>query len=158
MVVYVYPRGGRAASAGVFITYAAHVAAMAPETRLGAATPIAMDGTGLPVEMPEELQRKLEEDALAGLRALAQERERDLAWAERAVREGASATATEALEQDVVEIVANDVDDLLHKLDGRSVRLASGTWVTLSTAGAVPKELEMPWTCLLYTSPSPRDS
>lgn len=151
VVVYVYPRGGRAASAGVYITYAAHIAAMAPETRLGAATPVTMDESGLPVEVPEELQRKLEEDALAGLRALAQERGRNVEWAERAVREAASATAAEALDLGVVDIVAADVDDLLRQIDGRSVRLASGTWVTLDTRGALPVELEMPWNMVLLS-------
>jgi membrane-bound serine protease (ClpP class) len=144
VVVYVYPRGARAASAGVYITYAAHVAAMAPNTRIGAATPVAFEESGLPVQLPDEMQRKLEEDALAGLRASAQERGRNMDWAERAVREGVSATDSEAKELGVVEIVATDLDDLLRQLDGRTVKMASGQSVQLQTAGAVRRDLDMP--------------
>ncbi|MGC8873980.1 MAG: NfeD family protein [Chloroflexia bacterium] len=143
VVVYVAPRGARAASAGVYITYAAHVAAMAPDTRIGAATPVAFGEEGQPVELPNEMQRKIEEDALAALRSLAQERGRNLEWAEHAVREAASATAREALDQHIVEIVAEDLSDLLSQLDGRSVRLASGRVVLLETARAPVRFLPM---------------
>lgn len=143
VVVYVFPRGARAASAGVYITYASHVAAMAPGTRIGAATPISINEQGEPEQIPEELQSKIEQDALAGLRASAQERGRNLEWAERAVKEAASATASEALELGVVEIVANNLGDLLTQLDGRTVALASGERVTLHTAGASVSELPM---------------
>ncbi len=143
VIVYVFPRGARAASAGVYITYASHVAAMAPGTRIGAATPISINEQGEPEEIPEELQSKIEQDALAGLRASAQERGRNLEWAEKAVKEGASATASEALELGVVEIVANNLGDLLTQLDGRTVVLASGEKVTLRTAGASVSELPM---------------
>lgn len=143
VVVYVAPRGARAASAGVYITYASHVAAMAPNTHLGAATPVGVGPEGQPAELPEELQRKLEEDALANLRASAQERGRNWEWAERAVREAASATANEALDLNVIEVVADDVDDLLDQLDGRTVTLASGHAVTLQTAQATVRDHPM---------------
>lgn len=142
VVIYVAPRGARAASAGVYITYASHVAAMAPATHIGAATPVAVGEGGETVELSEEMQRKIEEDALAQLRASAQERGRNLEWAELAVREAASATAQEALELNVVEIVAQDLDDLLQQLDGRVVSLA-GRSVRLNTAGAAVRRLDM---------------
>lgn len=145
VVVYVAPRGARAASAGVYITYASHVAAMAPDTRIGAATPVAYGQEGEPVALPEAMQRKIEEDALAALRSLAQERGRNLEWAERAVREAASATAREAVDQRIVEILAEDLNDLLRQLDGRSVTLASGRTVVLRTAGASVRFLPMRW-------------
>jgi len=143
VVVYISPRGARAASAGVYITYASHVAAMAPNTHLGAATPVAIGEGGEAVDLPDEMQRKLEEDALAGLRASAQERGRNVEWGERAIREGASATANEAVELGVVEIIADDLPDLLRQLDGRSVRLASGRTQTLQTAGATVQDRPM---------------
>jgi membrane-bound serine protease (ClpP class) len=143
VIVYVYPRGARAASAGVYITYASHVAAMAPNTHLGAATPVAIGEGGEAVDMPDELQRKVEEDALAGLRASAQERGRNADWGERAIREAASATANEALQLNVVEILANDLDDLLRQLDGRVIQLACGRAVTLQTADAAVQHRPM---------------
>ncbi len=143
VVVYVFPRGARAASAGVYITYASHVAAMAPGTRIGAATPISINEQGEPEKIPEELQSKIEQDALASLRASAQERGRNLEWAEKAVKEAVSATASEALEMGVVEIVANNLGDLLSQLDGRTVVLASGKKASLRTAGASVTELPM---------------
>jgi membrane-bound serine protease (ClpP class) len=143
VVVYVAPRGARAASAGVFITYAAHVAAMAPDTRIGAATPVAFGEEGQPVSLPPEMQRKIEEDALAALRSLAQERGRNPEWAERAVREAASATAREALDQGIVEILAEDLNDLLRQLNERRVVLASGREITLATRGASLRFLPM---------------
>lgn len=143
VIVYVAPRGARAASAGVYITYASHVAAMAPDTRIGAATPVAYGEQGEPVSLPEAMQRKIEQDALAALRSLAQERGRNLEWAERAVREAASATAREAVAQRIVEILAEDLSDLLRQLDGRVVALASGNIVTLRTAHASVRFLPM---------------
>ncbi len=136
VVVYVCPQGARAASAGVYITYAAHVAAMAPKTRIGAATPVSIGDGGQAGELLPEMKRKVEEDALAGLRASAQAHGRNVDWAERAVREAASATDGEARDLGVVEIIANDMGDLLRQLDGRTVALASGRQVTLRTAGA----------------------
>jgi membrane-bound serine protease (ClpP class) len=136
VVVYVFPRGARAASAGVYITYASHVAAMAPNTHIGAATPVSIGENGDVQQLPPEMQRKIEEDALANLRASAQERGRNPDWAQSAVLEAASATANEAKSLGVVEILADDMNDLLRQLDGRTVTLASGRVVTLQTAGA----------------------
>jgi membrane-bound serine protease (ClpP class) len=143
VIVYVSPRGARAASAGVYITYASHVAAMAPNTHLGAATPVAIGESGQAIDLPDEMQRKVEEDALAGLRASAQERGRNAEWGEKAIREGASVTANEALDLNVVEILANDLEDLLRQLDGRVIHLASGRVVTLETAGAAVQDRPM---------------
>jgi membrane-bound serine protease (ClpP class) len=143
VVIYVAPWGGRAASAGVYITYASHVAAMAPATHIGAATPVAMGEEGQPVEMPDEMQRKIEEDALGNLRASAKQRGRNWEWAERAVTEGDVLDDEEALAQGVVEIVASDLSDLLVQLDGRTVALASGRSVTLQTARAEVRHLRM---------------
>jgi membrane-bound serine protease (ClpP class) len=137
VIVYVSPQGARAASAGVYITYASHVAAMAPGTHLGAATPVTTGGGEEDAgDMLERQLRKIEEDALAQLRAFAEERGRNAEWAERAVLEAASATAKEALELDIVELIAVDLDDLLAQLDGRRITLASGRSVPLETADA----------------------
>ena len=129
VIVYVWPQGGRAASAGTFITYASHVAAMAPGTEIGAATPI--DASGGDIE--GDLGNKVKEDAAAKIRALAELRGRNAEFAEAAVFEGKSVTATEALELGVIEFVAEDLDDLLAQVDGQKVALASGE-VTLATA------------------------
>ncbi len=144
VIVYVYPHGARAASAGLYIAYAAHVAAMALGTRIGAATPVAFEESGMPVEIPDEMQRKLEEDALAGLRASAQQRGRNIEWAERAVREGVSATADEAVTMGVVDLLAADLDDLLQRVDGWTVQVTPGQSVQLNTAGAARRDLQMP--------------
>lgn len=136
VVVYVAPGGARAASAGTFIVYAAHVAAMAPGTNIGAATPIEMGGLpGLPrppEPKPEDrertappaetaAQRKALNDTIAMLRSLAQLRGRNVEWAERAVREAATLTAEDALKEDVIDAVARDLDDLLIRIDGTGV-------------------------------------
>lgn len=143
VVVYVAPWSARAASAGVYITYASHVAAMAPATHIGAATPVAMGSEGEMVDMPDEMQRKVEEDALGNLRAMAKLRGRNWEWAEKAVTEGDVLDDEEALAQQVVEIRAVDLADLLQQLDGRTVTLASGQSVTLRTAGAEVRRLPM---------------
>ncbi len=145
VVAWVGPSGARAASAGTFIVYAAHVAAMAPGTSIGAATPIALGGpTGAP-EQPEGgeggggrprrpgLLDKALEDAAAYIRSLARMRGRNVEWAEKAVREAASISAEEALELGVVEILARDLEELLRKLDGREVEVA-GRRLRLETA------------------------
>lgn len=163
VVAYVAPQGARAASAGTYILYAAHVAAMAPATNVGAATPIAI---GLPIGggEPEPAERaasaasapstshdtsaaKRINDATAYIRSLAQLRGRDVAWAEQAVRESVSLSATDALARNVVEIVAVDVSDLLRQLDGRVVRLGDSRAgaVKLATAHAPVVMLEPGW-------------
>lgn len=138
IVVYVSPAGARAGSAGVFITLAAHVAAMAPGTNIGAAHPVAMPGT----EITEILEEKTTSDAAAYVRAIAEKRGRNAEWAEKAVRESASIIASEAVESQVVDLIADDLTDLLDKIDGREVITAAGP-VTLRTRGALVRTISM---------------
>jgi membrane-bound serine protease (ClpP class) len=132
VITYVWPQGGQAASAGTFIAYASHVAAMAPGTVIGSATPI--DSSGGDIE--GDLGNKVKENAAAKIREYAELRERNAEFGEAAVLEGKSLSATEAKEQGVVEIVAEDLDDLLNQTDGMSVSMASGDEVTLRTEAA----------------------
>lgn len=117
VVVYVTPAGARASSAGLFILMAADIAAMAPTTNVGAATPVAMSG-----EMEDAVSEKAISDAAALIRGLAETRGRNVDWVESAVRESTSLSAREALEANVIEVLAVDLDDLLSQLDGRVVR------------------------------------
>jgi membrane-bound serine protease (ClpP class) len=133
VVVYVAPTGARAGSAGVFITMAAHVAAMAPATNIGAAHPVAVGGGA-----DKEMLKKVENDAAAFIRSVALERGRNAEWAERAVRQSVSITEREAVKLRVVDLVAESVPDLLDRIDGRTVRTARGA-VTLATKGAPVK-------------------
>jgi membrane-bound serine protease (ClpP class) len=150
VVTYVSPGGARAASAGTYILYASYVAAMAPGTNLGAATPVELGGIepempggkGKKGEKPGQeagsqtaMERKQINDAAAYIRSLADLRGRNAEWAELAVREAASLTAGEALKKGVIDLVASDMEDLLHKLQGRSVTVLGSTRV-LETAGA----------------------
>ena len=137
VIVYVAPTGARAASAGVFITMAAHVAAMAPATNIGAAHPVAVGGG-----VDKESLRKIANDAAAFARTIATERGRNAEWAEKAVRESVSVTEREAVRLKVVDLVADSVPDLLAKIDGRSVKTAKGA-VTLQTRGATVKAIEI---------------
>lgn len=130
IVVYVAPSGGRAGSAGVFITLAAHLAAMAPGTNIGAAHPVAMGG-----EMDEEMKKKVTNDAAAYIRSLAERRGRNAEWAEKAVRESVSITEQEAVKLNIIDLVADDLSDLLKKIDGRTVATSRGKQ-TLSTENA----------------------
>jgi len=132
VVVYVAPAGARAASAGTYITMSAHVAAMAPNTAIGAATPIAMGGEG-EAPMSDELKAKIINDAVAYIRDIAGSHGRNGEWAERAVREGVSATSQEALELNVVDIIAPDLNALIAQLDGRQVTMLDGSIITLQT-------------------------
>lgn len=122
-VIYVYPSGARAASAGVFITYAANIAAMAPTTHLGAAHPVGIGG-GTNVDKTE--MTKLTNDAAAEIRGFAIRRGRNAAWAEQAVRESVSVTDEQALRLHVVDLIAGDPRDLLAKIDGRNVHTVAG--------------------------------
>jgi membrane-bound serine protease (ClpP class) len=124
VVVYVYPAGARAASAGVFITYAATIAAMAPTTHLGAAHPV---GLGMGANADKTEMTKITNDAAAEIRGFALRHGRNAAWAEQAVRQSVSITDEQALRLHVVDLVAADPRDLLAKIDGRTVRTASGT-------------------------------
>ncbi|KRT69955.1 MAG: membrane-bound serine protease, membrane-bound serine protease (ClpP class) [candidate division NC10 bacterium CSP1-5] len=138
VIIYVSPSGARAASAGAFITIAAHVAAMAPGTNIGAAHPVQMGGG----EADEEMTRKIENDAAAYIRGLAERRGRNATWAEDAVRKSVSATATEALRLKVIDVVAENRADLLAKIDGRTVETGAGR-ITLKTKMAKIVEVEM---------------
>ena len=118
VVVYVSPNGARAASAGLFITQAADVAAMAPQTNIGSASPISIGGE----DIGEVLGTKIENDAAAYVRALAEEHGRNPELAEEMVRDATNVTAAEALEAGLIDIVAADTDDLLEQLDGFEVQ------------------------------------
>ncbi len=134
VVAYVSPGGARAASAGTYILYACHLAAMAPGTHLGAATPIQLGLQPAPAE-DDTLTRKQISDAAAFLRGLAQLRERNADWAEKAVREAVSLTDSEALNMKVIEYQAKDLPDLLQQLEGKNLNL-EGREVQLHTANA----------------------
>ena len=135
IVVFVSPAGARAASAGVFVTMAAHVAAMAPNTAIGAAHPVAIGAEG-EAAMSEEMAEKVVNDAAAYIRSIAEAHGRNLDWAEKAVRESVSATEQEALELNVIDMVATDLDSLISQLDGWQVIMLDGSVITLNTQGA----------------------
>jgi len=137
VIVYVAPTGARAASAGVFLTMAAHVAAMAPATNMGAAHPVAVGG-----QMDKEMLKKVENDAAAFARTLATERGRNAEWMEKAVRSSVSVTEREALKLKVIDLIADSVPDLLEKIDGRVVKTKRGA-VTLETKGAPVKVIDI---------------
>jgi len=140
VVVYISPRGARAASAGVFITYSSHIAAMAPATHLGAATPVNVGGEG--AKPDDAMARKVTNDAVANLRAMAKRRGRNADWGEKAIREAVSITEEDAVRLKVVEFIANDFTDLLRQLDGRTVETERGP-MTLRTARARIIDREM---------------
>lgn len=164
VAVYVAPEGARAASAGTYILYAAHVAAMAPATTLGAATPVSIGLPGSGDDKPEGNRPAAEAPASAGsgsanfdahtakavndaaafIRGLAQQRGRNAEWAERAVREAVSLTSAEALREKVIDLVATNVDDLLDRIDGRHVSV-QGKDVSLHTRGATVETLLPDW-------------
>ncbi len=137
-VVHVAPGGSGATSAGVFITLAAHVAAMAPGTNIGAAHPVGGGGE----DIEGDMRTKVENFAASLSKTIAQERGRNAEWAEQAVRESVSITEKEALEKNVIDIIARDTADLLQQLDGRELVLGSDA-VVLRTAGAVVLPHEM---------------
>ena len=136
-VVYVAPDGSRAASAGVFITLTANIAAMAPNTRMGSASPVQLEG-----KMDETMAKKVTNDLAAMIRGIAEKRGRNAKWAEDAVRKSISATEAEALKLGVIDLIAPDIPTLLKKIDGRTVDVALGK-KTLWTADAVVKEHAM---------------
>lgn len=147
VVVYVSPDGGRAASAGVYILYASHVAAMAPGTHLGAATPVAI-GTGggeggRSGGMDPAMHKKIVNDMVAYARNLAEKRGRNAEWVEESVREGVTLTASEALERRVVDLVASSLEDLLRQVEGRRVELGAGVEAVLRPARDRTREVPM---------------
>ncbi len=156
VVTYVSPSGARAASAGTFLVYASHVAAMAPATNLGAATPVQIGGSGGSAKAADKgtddqpgtpgtaLERKAVNDAVAYIRSLAQLRGRNAEWAETAVRKGASLPADEALAAGVVDLVEGDLTGLLRTLDGRTVKLRARE-VVLHTTGLVLRDVQPDW-------------
>jgi len=158
-ITYVAPSGARAASAGTYIAYASHVAAMAPGTNIGAATPvqIGVGGAGqeapsekkdgksaTPEKQPPTMETKITNDAVAYIRSLAGLRGRNAEWAEKAVREAASLPAADAVDQHVVDVIARDIDELLDKAGGRRVTIA-GRETTLETKGLAVTELPPDW-------------
>lgn len=161
VVIYVAPSGSRAASAGTYLMYASHVAAMAPGTHLGAATPISLSPPGFPgspgpSKPPPDSDKKPDadtdttsirksiNDAVAYIRALAELRGRNADWGEKAVREAATLTATSALKERVADVIAKDIEDLLSQIDGRSVTTAAGE-IRLETKGRGVVELKPDW-------------
>ncbi|MGD0779648.1 MAG: nodulation protein NfeD [Dehalococcoidales bacterium] len=155
VVVYVSPSGSRAASAGVFITMAAHVAVMAPNTAIGAAHPVSIGESGEQA-MSNTMEEKVVNDAAAYIRSIAQAHGRNMEWAEKAVRESVSATEREALDLNVIDMIAPDLPTLVAQLDGRQVTLINGQVVTLHTADATI--VDAPMTTIenfLYTIADP---
>ncbi len=148
VIVYVSPAGGRAASAGTFITLAAHIAAMAPGTTIGAAHPVSIGR-----KMDPESAEKVTNDTAAFIRSLAERSGRNAQWAESAVRKSISATEVEALREQVIDLVSSDINSLLRDINGRTVRTAEGE-KTLNTAGAavVTNEMDMRYKILDFIS------
>ena len=162
VAMYVSPSGARAASAGTYLLYASHIAAMAPATNLGAATPVQVGGDGQGERKPagdrgakgkapeasdangDAMHRKVVSDAVAYIRGLAQLRGRNAEWAEKAVREAVSLPADEALASKVIDVIASDVPDLLRKVNGRTLEIA-GMKRTLQTEGAALVRAEPDW-------------
>jgi membrane-bound serine protease (ClpP class) len=138
VVVYVSPSGARAASAGVLITLAADIAAMAPGTNIGAAHPVGIGGGG----MDNTMTRKVENDAAAYARSLAEKKGRNGEWAEKAVRESASLTETDARKKHVIDLIAPSLGELLSAVDGRDIE-KGGKKITLQTKGAVVTRIPM---------------
>jgi len=137
IVVYVSPSGSRAASAGAFITIAAHIAAMSPGTNIGAAHPVNMGG-----KMDREMSKKVENDAAAYIISLAKKKGRNEAWAEKAVRKSVSISEDEAKKENVIDIVTENIDLLLKEINGRKVEVEGGA-KTINTEGIKLKYIEM---------------
>lgn len=141
VVVYVSPSGSRAGSAGVYITYAAHVAAMAPGTNIGAAHPVSFEARG---DSSDVMMEKVTNDAVASIRSVAEKRGRNADWAEKSVRESASVPASEALELNVIDVVVPNIDSLLKWLDGREYEVLEGKKI-LHTTNVKKVIIKMSW-------------
>jgi len=140
VIVYVSPSGGRAASAGVFITMAAHIAVMAPGTHIGAAHPVSL-GEG---KESKTMSEKIVNDTVSYIKTIAKTRGRNIDWGEKAVRKSVSITEEEALKLNVIDFVSPDLQDLLNKIDGKVIKF-DGVTRTLLTKGVKPRPLEMSW-------------
>ena len=140
IIVYVAPSGSRAASAGTYITLAAHIAAMAPGTNMGAATPVAL-GAG---KIDEEMKKKIHNDAVAYIKSIAEKRGRNSKWAEEAVRKSVSISETEALKKGVIDLIANDLSELVKKIDKKKVTIDSKIY-TINTKDVKIEYFEMEW-------------
>jgi membrane-bound serine protease (ClpP class) len=138
IIVYVAPSGSRAGSAGVFITLAGHIAAMAPGTNIGAAHPVNMGE-----KIDETMEAKILNDTVAYIRTIAKQRGKNEQWAEQAVRESVSVKEDEAFKLGVIDLVSPSLEDLLSKIDGRKIAIAPGTELTLTTKGAEVKNVPM---------------
>jgi len=148
VIVYVSPSGARAASAGVFITLAAHVAAMAPGTNIGAAHPVSMGR-----EMDKTMEEKATNDSAAYIKSLAERTGRNAKWADDAVRKSISATETEALREHIVDIVSKDLDTLLKEIDSRKVTTAAGEKTLWSAdASIIRTEIDLRYKILNFIS------
>ena len=141
IIVYVAPGGARAASAGVFITIAAHIAVMAPGTHIGAAHPVTLGAEG---KESKTMTEKVVNDAVADIKATAKTRGRNVDWAEKAVRKSVSITDEEALKLKVIDFISPDLQDLLTKIDGKVVKF-DGVTRTLLTKGVKPRSIQMSW-------------
>jgi membrane-bound serine protease (ClpP class) len=149
VIVYVYPEGARAASAGVWIGQAGDILAMAPQTNIGSSTPVGIGGE----EIPEDVRNKVINDAVASIRAIADEHGRNADWAEQAVREGSNLEAREALERNVIDVIAPSLPALLEEIDGRETQPKG---LELNTAGAQIEYVEMSlWKRILNTLINP---
>ncbi|MEA3419019.1 MAG: nodulation protein NfeD [Campylobacterota bacterium] len=149
VIVYVSPKGARAASAGTYLVYASHVAVMAPGTNLGAATPVSMMPTPMMGDSNASssattLEKKAINDAMAYIKSLAELNDRNITWALEAVEEAKSISAEDALRHGVIDIMAENTTELLSKLEGRSVRVSDRN-ITLKTKGAVIEHFEADW-------------
>jgi len=164
IITYVAPNGARAASAGTYIAYASHIAAMAPATNIGSSTPVSLAPQAMPTPTPtptpaggdpgqpekaqpqplDAMGKKVINDAVAYLQSLGELRGRNIEWAELTVREGANLRASEALEQNVIDLVAPDLQALLQAIHGREIQTAAGT-VVLETESATIKVIESDW-------------
>lgn len=137
IIVYVAPKGARAASAGAFITLASHIAAMAPGTNIGAAHPVAIGE-----KMDKTMAEKITNDAVAYIKSIAKQRGRNTEWAENAVRKSISSTETEALKLKVIDLIAEDIDGLLRDINGMKVKTVRGE-ITLNTKSAKINKIDM---------------
>ena len=137
VVVYVYPSGAQAASAGVFITLASHIAAMAHGTNIGAAHPVMMSEGGAQnkKDSTDIMMEKATNDAAAFIRSIAEKRHRNIDWAEKAVRQSLSLSETEALKENVIDLISKNLDSLIIQLDGKKVEIADGI-KTINTKNA----------------------